>query len=71
MEREVAQNIYDQPEFFANYSELARSDSSLASHYIEDFGRLAKMVYRALVPDARFVFTSEHPDRIRTTLRAR
>jgi hypothetical protein len=25
MERKVAQNIYDHPEFFANYSQLARS----------------------------------------------
>jgi SAM-dependent methyltransferase len=150
MERKVAQNIYDQPGFFANYTRLARSVhgldgapewpairsllpnlegkrvvdlgcgfgwfarwarkqgaehvlgldlsenmiarakaeiddpgieyviadlehvempevsfdfaySSLAFHYIEDFDRLAKMVYRALVPDARFVFTIEHP----------
>lgn len=28
---------------------------------IEDFGRLARMVHRALVPGAGFVFTIEHP----------
>ncbi|MCO6415644.1 class I SAM-dependent methyltransferase [Siccirubricoccus sp. KC 17139] len=35
--------------------------SSLALHYIEDFGRLVRMVHRALVPGAGFVFTIEHP----------
>jgi ubiquinone/menaquinone biosynthesis C-methylase UbiE len=35
--------------------------SSLAFHYIENFDRLAKMVYRALVPEARFIITIEHP----------
>lgn len=35
--------------------------SSLAFHYIRDFGRLAAMVHRALVPGSHFVFTIEHP----------
>ena len=35
--------------------------SSLALHYVEDFGRLATTVHRALVPGAQFVFTIEHP----------
>ncbi|QIG47417.1 class I SAM-dependent methyltransferase [Nordella sp. HKS 07] len=35
--------------------------SSLAFHYIEDFGRLTLSVFRALVSGARFVFTIEHP----------
>lgn len=35
--------------------------SSLAFHYIEDFGRLARMVHDALMPGSGFVFTIEHP----------
>lgn len=35
--------------------------SSLAFHYVEDFGRLMRSVHRALVPGAGFVFTIEHP----------
>ncbi|MDQ0395506.1 class I SAM-dependent methyltransferase [Labrys monachus] len=35
--------------------------SSLALHYIEDFGRLVAVVHRALVAGAHFVFTIEHP----------
>jgi SAM-dependent methyltransferase len=35
--------------------------SALAFHYIADFDRLARMVFRALVPGAWFVFTIEHP----------
>src|SRR6185503_12711538 len=35
--------------------------SSLALHYIEDFGRLARSVHRALAPGAGFVFSIEHP----------
>ncbi len=35
--------------------------SALAFHYIEDFDRLARMVFRALTPGANFVFTIEHP----------
>ncbi len=35
--------------------------SSLAFHYIEDFGRLVKTVHRSLVPGSHFVFTIEHP----------
>lgn len=35
--------------------------SSLALHYIEEFGGLVETVYRALVPGSRFVFTVEHP----------
>lgn len=35
--------------------------SSLAFHYIEDFGRLVATVHKALVPGAHFVFTIEHP----------
>lgn len=35
--------------------------SSLAFHYIEDFGRLVQTVHRALVAGAHFVFTIEHP----------
>lgn len=35
--------------------------SSLTFHYIEDFGRLARTVFRALTPGAHFVFTIEHP----------
>jgi SAM-dependent methyltransferase len=35
--------------------------SSLALHYVEDLGRLVRMVFDALVPGAHFVFTIEHP----------
>jgi SAM-dependent methyltransferase len=35
--------------------------SSLAFHYVEDFGRLARRVHQALVPGAFFIFTIEHP----------
>lgn len=35
--------------------------SSLAFHYLEDFGRLVQTVHQALVPGAAFVFTIEHP----------
>ncbi|ANG63455.1 SAM-dependent methyltransferase [Marinobacterium aestuarii] len=35
--------------------------SSLAFHYIDDFGKLVATIYRALTPGARFVFTIEHP----------
>jgi SAM-dependent methyltransferase len=35
--------------------------SALTFHYIEDFGRLVRVIHRALVPGGRFVFTIEHP----------
>lgn len=35
--------------------------SALTFHYIEDFGRLVRVIHQALVPDGRFVFTIEHP----------
>lgn len=35
--------------------------SALAFHYIEDFGRLARMMHRALVSGGDLVFTIEHP----------
>jgi SAM-dependent methyltransferase len=35
--------------------------SSLAFHYLEDFGRMVRQVHEALVPGGRFVFTIEHP----------
>ena len=35
--------------------------SSLTFHYIVDFGRLVRMVFKALTPGAWFVFTIEHP----------
>lgn len=35
--------------------------SSLAFHYVEDFGRLARNVYDALTPGSHFLFTIEHP----------
>ncbi|CAK7257035.1 MULTISPECIES: class I SAM-dependent methyltransferase [unclassified Shinella] len=35
--------------------------SSLAFHYIADFGWLVRTVHAALVPGASFVFTIEHP----------
>jgi SAM-dependent methyltransferase len=35
--------------------------SSLALHYVEDFGRLVGGVFRALAAGGRFVFSSEHP----------
>jgi len=35
--------------------------SSLAFHYLEDFGRLVRQVHAALVPGSKFVFTIEHP----------
>ncbi len=34
---------------------------SLAFHYVADFGRLMRTVYRSLTPVARLVFTIEHP----------
>lgn len=35
--------------------------SSLAFHYVRDFGRLAAAVFDSLIPGAPFVFTVEHP----------
>jgi len=35
--------------------------SSLVFHYIHNFDRLVKAVFRALVPHAHFIFTIEHP----------
>lgn len=35
--------------------------SSLAFHYVQDFARLAGVVYRALEQGSHFVFTIEHP----------
>ncbi|EJC78443.1 methylase involved in ubiquinone/menaquinone biosynthesis [Rhizobium leguminosarum bv. trifolii WSM2297] len=35
--------------------------SSLALHYVEPYDKLVKNVWRALKPDARFVFSVEHP----------
>lgn len=35
--------------------------SSLVFHYIHNFDRLVKAVFRALVPNAHFIFTIEHP----------
>jgi SAM-dependent methyltransferase len=35
--------------------------SSLTFHYIEDFDRLVRMLWRALVPAAHLIFTIEHP----------
>ncbi len=35
--------------------------SSLAFHYVADFPRLMRMLYRALEPGGRLVFTIEHP----------
>jgi SAM-dependent methyltransferase len=35
--------------------------SSLALHYVEDFGRLVAAVFRSLASGGRFVFSIEHP----------
>lgn len=35
--------------------------SSLALHYIEDYGALARAVWRWLAPNGQFVFSVEHP----------
>jgi SAM-dependent methyltransferase len=35
--------------------------SALTFHYVQDFGRLVRVIRKALVPDAHFVFTIEHP----------
>lgn len=35
--------------------------SALTFHYIADFGRLARMIYKALSPGGNLVFTIEHP----------
>lgn len=35
--------------------------SALALHYIEDFGRLVRIVYNALTPGSHFIFEIEHP----------
>lgn len=35
--------------------------SSLAFHYVEDFGRLVEILHRALAPGAFLIFTIEHP----------
>jgi SAM-dependent methyltransferase len=35
--------------------------SSLAFHYIEDFGRLVRTIFDALLPGGHLVFTIEHP----------
>ena len=35
--------------------------SSMALHYVEDFGRIAAMLFDALAPDGQLVFSVEHP----------
>lgn len=35
--------------------------SALALHYIQDFGRLVRMIHQALAAGGAFVFTVEHP----------
>lgn len=35
--------------------------SSLAFHYVENLERLAKTIYRTLIPGGRLIFTIEHP----------
>lgn len=35
--------------------------SALTFHYIEDFGRLVRVIHEALVPGGDLVFTIEHP----------
>jgi len=35
--------------------------SALTFHYVEDFGRLTRMIHNALVPGGDLVFTIEHP----------
>ena len=35
--------------------------SSLAFHYVRDFGRLVRMIHKALAPGGDLVFTAEHP----------
>jgi 2-polyprenyl-3-methyl-5-hydroxy-6-metoxy-1,4-benzoquinol methylase len=35
--------------------------SSMAFHYVDDFARLARTIYDALVPDGDLVFSVEHP----------
>ena len=35
--------------------------SSLALHYVADFGRMAEKVHRWLAPGGEFVFSIEHP----------
>ena len=35
--------------------------SALAFHYIEDFGRLVRMIHNALTPGSQLVFEIEHP----------
>ncbi|HEY0944002.1 MAG TPA: class I SAM-dependent methyltransferase [Opitutaceae bacterium] len=35
--------------------------SALTFHYVRDFDRLVRLVYRSLAPGAEFVFTIEHP----------
>src|SRR5690606_38709036 len=35
--------------------------SSMAFHYIEDFGRLARMLFDTLSPGGQLVFSVEHP----------
>lgn len=35
--------------------------SSMALHYVEDFGRIARVIYEVLAPGGRLVFSVEHP----------
>lgn len=35
--------------------------SALTFHYVQDFGRLVRMIHAALVPGGNLVFTIEHP----------
>lgn len=35
--------------------------SALAFHYVEDFGRLVKVIYNSLTPGSHLVFEIEHP----------
>lgn len=35
--------------------------SSMALHYVEDFGRIAKVLFDALAPGGQLVFSVEHP----------
>jgi SAM-dependent methyltransferase len=35
--------------------------SALTFHYVQDFGRLVRVIHQALVPNGHFVFSIEHP----------
>lgn len=58
---EIAYEIADLETLELPKSTFDLAYSALTFHYIRDFDRLVRMLYRTLVPDGHLVFTIEHP----------